>query len=263
MGSTKHARRPTFPLSPQDVAVEKWKRVLRSPWSWAPVAASPFLFLIHPLAGLAGLVGVSVSIGRYWKHHLPQIEEAVVRELIEESNEDQDRFLKRQISTLHKYKCHDYAKRLERFLEIKREMERVLHSKEGALAPADEKIGKLIDTLCFEAADELRRLADIRYRLKKRRKRLRRDEVERLKRQQKALEETVRHAQDTLTETQKQLQTIVDPLAQTTPKRSALEDTIAKLKEEAAIAQRVRERLDGDHGAAFEAELTPARLEME
>ena len=110
---------------------------------------------------------------------------------------------------------------------------------------------KLVDFLCFEVSDELERIADIRSTLKRGRMHMGAAQVASLKGCEDDLAGRVEHAHQTLSERHLNLGTILDPLEANVlqSSNSGLDGTIAKLKEETFIAQRVRRRIEADYGA--------------
>ena len=102
--------------------------------------------------------------------------------------------------------------------------------------------------------DELFRIADIHYALRKRRKRLSEERVAAMRADLEALDGRVKQAYDTLLEARNNLVGLVgahlppDAGKQKTP---ALETTIAALREETRLARRVQERIEADMAAAL------------
>ena len=253
MSDFKPSERSTFPLPTKELAEELWKEVRHAPTFWIPLAL-PFAGAF--LGWLGAALGLAVG-AFWWKRQWPGWLAKVQAEVIEERNEDEHEALRKQVKTLARFRCDDLADSLERFVRLKKEIERSIHRSPGELTSSKVETEKLVDALCFEVADELRRIADIRYTLKKRKKRrLSEEKVRELKASEDQLRDRVEHAHETLKEMHANLRVVLDPVNVAPERSSALEETIAKLKEETAIARRVRERIERDNAADLLSEMS-------
>lgn len=247
--------RSTFPIPKQVLASELGKRMARMPATWLPLVGIAIGGIVGSVLGGAIILASLIGGGLYWKSRWPRLQAAVIEDWVEEHNEDQNDALYQTVKLLDKYKCDDLADTLKRFLKLKKDIEGGLHKSDG-LTPEIEEMEILVDSLCFEVADELRRVSDIRYALKKGRKgkRMRQETATSLRESEDQLMERVGHAEQTLSEMHTHLGTILNPLSPSLPASAnhVLDETIAKLKEETAIAQRVRRRIETDHASEIE-----------
>ena len=247
--------RSTFPIPTKELLKEIWKEVKRDPMTWAPIAGVGVGAIVGSSFGLILVAGALVGGGLYWKTRWPKLKAKASAEWIEEHNEDQNDYLYRHVKQLKRYKCYDLSDSLKRFIYLKKHIERGLHQS-GELSPQKEEMETLVDSLCFEVSDELQRISDIRYTIKKGRKRLSKEKVSSLRASEEELGDRVDHAHQTLSEMHANLQTILDPLGEQVSESSnpKLDDTITRLKEETFIAKRVRQRIEADYGAEIVSE---------
>ena len=253
--------RSTFPIPKQVLASELGKRMARMPATWLPLLGIAIGGLLGSVLGGGIILATLIASGLYWKARWPRLRASVIEDWVEEHNDDQNDALYRTVKLLDKYKCDDLADTLKRFLRLKKAIEGGLHDS-GELTAEKEEMETLVDSLCFEVADELRRVSDIRYSLKKdrKRKRLSQETATSLRESEDQLMERVAHAEQTLSEMHTHLDTILNPLTPSLAASAnpALDETIAKLKEETTIARRVRQRIETDYAAEIEM-AAPAR----
>ncbi len=235
----------TFPVNKRALLRGKLQAVGRSPITWGGLAVAMGAAVMLPSipAFLLGGTALGAAIA-YWKHRLPAVDAAVRAALIEDSNEDQNDALSRGIRQLRKWKCDDYADTLASFLERKKAMESALQQ-HSLRTPADEAVETLADTLCNEVSRDLFKMADIRYTLRKRRKRLSREQRSRMTHDQEELAARVDDALKALKDAQTHLQAQGTSQAHDPGANPVLDHTIDRLREEAIIAKRVRERISG------------------
>ena len=256
--------RSTFPIPSKELLKEIWKRMKRHPMTWIPVAGLGGGALIGSALGFLVAAGAMLGGGLFWKTRWPQLKAKASAKWAEEHNEDQNDNLYRHVKQLKRYKCYDLSDSLKRFIYLKKHIERGLHES-GELTEQKDEMEKLVDSLCFEVSDGLVRIADMRYTLTKGRRRPGLAQVASLKGCEDDLVARVEHAHQTLAALHLNLGTILDPLgANASPSsNSDLDGTIAKLKEETLIAQRVRRRIETDYGKEIDSEeATSARQSL-
>ena len=222
----------------------RWSTILSSPFTWAPLipVAGAAAFLNVPTAVIAlGLAGTGVAY--YWRQRRAELDVEIAQKLVKEHNHDQNDALYKRSKRFKKLGCgHCYAT-MGKFVRLKKKIESHIHEHDP-VTQTEQEVESLVDRLCFEVADELEDIAKLRELF--RRKRLPKERYRELKGHEKELHERVAHAYDTLKDTYRDLGTILDPFKVDAPKQSALDDTIHRLKEEAAIAKRVRARVEAD-----------------
>ncbi|MGJ8726709.1 MAG: hypothetical protein ACSHYB_19340 [Roseibacillus sp.] len=234
----------TFPIPKDKILIEKSKAIASSPLTWvAAVGAIVALALLPNLYGLAIATGVIFGTAALWKKRMPQIEDGIVAALIESSNKAQTRSLKKGVEQLKDWDYEDYADQLTEILALKKQVEGTIHSQTPRTS-TDESIESLVDTLCNEVSRDLFKMADINYTLRKKRKRLSDQQKKEMRSDQEELGERVKQATLALKEAHAQL-------ALTTGKRipdkgdnPLLDQTIERLREESALAQRIRARIE-------------------
>ena len=261
-----HQIRSTFPLEAAEIAKRKWSAALTSPITWAPFlpAVGAYDFLDVPGIIVTALIGaITGGLFWYWKRQGPEIERKIVEELVSESNRAQDKALADRMRSFNKRSYSAYAVNFGRFLQMKTEVERAIHGDGGELTPSKEQVENLIDSLCFGVADEFERLIELDGLLLKSVPGSRIGPIEDERGQ---LVERIQRAFRTLSETQTNLPVILNPAGGPSVRESRLDDVIDRLKEEADIARKVKERLEsgletgssqttqGDAGAAMELE---------
>ena len=121
----------------------------------------------------------------------------------------------------------------------------------GELTAEKQKTKTLIDTICFEVADQLDRLSESKQLFRKPGSQLTEEERQALEDKQAQQEEQIRSAYQALTDMQLQLDSMIAPHEPITGANSRLAETIAQVKQEAEIAKRVRQRIEADNVAAI------------
>lgn len=243
----------TFPVPREKVRLEKGKAIAKSPITWiATVGAIAAFALLPNLYGLALTGGILLGIASFWKKRLPQLEEKIVNALIKSSNKTQSKSLKRGIEQLHDWDYHDYADQLSKVLTLKKQVEETIHTQEPRTS-MDESIETLVDTLCNEVSRDLFKMADISYTLRKKRKRLSDQQKQEMKNDQNELGERVKQASQTLEEAHSQLALTTGKKIPDEGDNPLLDQTIERLREETALAQRVRARIDTTYSDTLEA----------
>ena len=247
---------PTFPVSQEKLREEKLKAITRSPLTWAVFGMAATSLLLAPnLVGLLVAAGFAAGGAVYWACRLPKLEESMVGEIIEDTNEEQNESLERGIRQLKKWDHDDYAAELSRFLEVKKRIEQTIHG-HAPRTSFDENVETLVDTLCNEVSRDLFKMADIRYTLKKRRKRLSDAAKQDMKNNQQELGDRVKLAHQALTQAEEQLLQVTGRTIPDEGANPVLDRTIERLQEEAALAKRVRDRISTTFGDELESPQT-------
>ena len=164
----------------------------------------------------------------------------MIEAIVSESNREQDKALANRMRSLHQRGSADYAVNFGRFLQAKTEIERAIHSDGEVLTGAKEQVEKLVDSLCFGVAEEFDRLIQLDEKPQNSQGAEKSTQSER-----QELVERIQRAYRTLSETQNNLPVILNPAGKPGARESRLDDVIDRLKEEADIARRVKERLEG------------------
>lgn len=243
----------TFPIPREEILWRKLKKIGASPVTWGAGLAALASVLIVPSLGVGLLVGAGIlgGAGWFWKKRLPEIEEAVVKEIIAGSNRTQDQTLSRAVTQLQKWDCEDYAKQLNGILSLKRQVEFAIHSQDPRTS-IDENVESLVDTLCNEVSRDLFKMADIRYTMRKKRKRLPESVKDEMRADQRELGDRVEQAQAALKDVETQLMKLTGKTIPDQGDNPVLDRTIKRLREEADLASRIRARIDNSFGAELE-----------
>ncbi|MDF1659087.1 MAG: hypothetical protein P1U58_15830 [Verrucomicrobiales bacterium] len=248
---------PTFPIPSSRLQARKWKIALESPVTWAPYlpVVGAFAFLDVGVGWFAGLAAaVTAGIVTYWKGHHTKLEGKLIEDLVRESNEDQDKQLIKEVRFLQKNGHGNYATTLGSFLEKKQQVEKAIHSDGSNLTPEKKEIESLIDSIVFGVADQLHRLSQFDDRLDRPVIPLSDEQRIHLETSREEVAGRVHEAWNLINETWDNLGTLLNPAATLTGEDSShleLDTAISRLKREHEIADRVRERMTTEWGAAF------------
>ena len=252
--------RTTFPIPAKDVTEEMLLRIYCSPATWIPIFSAVTVgFLSRSrigvlVAGAAGMTGLLIYWASQWRRLKKTARYRAVIKRVDRQNDT----LYQKADELSQERCKTEADTLRRFIDLKITMEKtVLRS--GELTPEKEKTKTLIDTICFEVADQLQRLAESKELLAKPGHQLTQEEHQALEEKQRLQQEQVDSAYHALTDMQLQLETMIAPHEPTAVATNRLAEAIAQVQEEAEIARRVRQRIDADNVAAILSEPSPAQ----
>lgn len=160
--STLFSVAPTFPLDDDRLRERSRSKILRSPVSWGGLVAATIAGSVlgaGPMGFLLLYGGTLWGLREFWKRKRPSLDAASMRELIAESNANQDRELLRIIQRLETGGLPQYAMCLGRFLSLKRRIEGTLHQ-ERHLSPFAPEIEKGVDGLCSEVCREITSLRE-------------------------------------------------------------------------------------------------------
>ncbi|MEK7951038.1 hypothetical protein [Luteolibacter soli] len=155
--STLFSVAPTFPMDEGRIRDRSREMMLRSPSTWVPllIAGAVGFALEAGMAGFVLLLGVTAAlVFRYWNKQRPAVDAASVRELIGESNAEQDQELKRIIGNLTSKGLPQYAQGLGRFLSLKQKIEKEVHHSKH-LAVFSQEVEKGVDGICAEVCREI------------------------------------------------------------------------------------------------------------
>ena len=258
MNSQEDQFRTTFPVPAKDVTEEMLLRIYWSPATWIPVFSAVAIGFFSRsrigalVAGATGLTGLVIYWASQWRRLKATARQRAVIKRIDRQNDA----LYQRADDLFQQHRKEEAETLRRFIELKLTMEKaVLRS--GELTPEKEKTKTLIDTICFEVADQLQRLAECKELLAKPGHQLTKEERRALEEKQNDQQDQIEAAFQALTDMQLQLDTMLAPHESTSVATNRLAKAIAEVQEEAEIAQRVRQRIDADNVAAILSEPSP------
>ncbi|MEM7011023.1 MAG: hypothetical protein AAF585_06015 [Verrucomicrobiota bacterium] len=259
------ATRPTFPIPQSEIKRRKLRMALSSPITWAPwlPVAGAWTFLDAPPALLfGGALAIAGGLVAYWMKQWLALDSKLVAKLVKESNAAQDEELARRIKDFDKRRHSQLAMTLGNFLVRKQRIEESLH-RDGELTDAKKEVETLVDSLCFEVAEQLEKVAW----LDQTRLRNQISEEDYSKRRDLAFAE-INHAFGTLNETIDNLDTLLNPASglETLPNESKLSSLSQSLRSELQLAQRVRERLAPEKqetASNFDEEFPELELESE
>ena len=174
-----------------------------------------------------------------------------MRRLIKESNEKQDLDLCRRAYQLADDDHSRYSLQLINFIKLKSKIESAIHEGED-MAGRREEIDNLVDTICFGAADQLEKLAEIDSRLKRKRSKPIPPAVESHYQQtQLNIAAQLQDAYNTLTETWENLGEWFDHEALPDSHHPGMSAALEHLKHEQEIVYRVRDRMNTEWSVEF------------
>ncbi len=259
VGKNRDPVRSTFPIPEGKLRLRKLATAAWSPYTWAPFAATvtavPFIDAGPLVIGSIFLM-VAAGVTGFWRLKRKKLSSALLEDLIEESNQVQDRELVLQARNLLRRGYPDYASTLGSFLERKQQIEKAIHG-EGKLTREKREIENLVDAVTFGVCDQLVRLANFDDRLTKPKpdaipiSEIQREKINEARRE---IGKRVHEAFDIIESTWENLADILDPigiLEKEDASHPELDRAIAKLREERAVAQRIRERMETDWGDRF------------
>lgn len=257
MSPSRKTLRSTFPILPSRLRARKWKLALGSPLTWVsylPVVGA-YAFLDLPVAIFAGLLAaVTGGTFLYWKKQQGKLDTKLLRELIAESNQEQDEHLFGITEKLRKDGHADYATSLASFISKKQKIESSLHGDSETVSPATKELENLVDSLVFGVSDQFEKLAQIERKLLAPKAPLSRDAIQSMEAARLEISERIHEAWELLENTWGRLGDLVNPAAGIVGEDSShfgLDQSIRKLKEEHEIALRVRERMNKEWSDTF------------
>ena len=244
--------RPTFPIPDSAIKGRKASIVAKSPVTMVAGGVAVGGAVVSAVASLpilsVGVVGAAATgLAVFWKKRLGGMDQKIVRDLVDESNEAQNAELLKRMKELEKAGYSDYAKTLGNFVSVKVEIEKELRQY-GNIEEGYRRTEKLIDTLVADVADQFRTLV----KLDKHQDRLKRSSSdkadtrrEEIRQTQKTLANQIERAYIALREIGRNVDDIVDPISPEQDLVSGrLEETISDLHEESEIAQHVGSRME-------------------
>ena len=257
-----HELKPMFPVSEAESWAQKIKVAGRSPVTITTGAlislALGSSFFVPWWIGVAVTGALLGGLGLYWKKQFPLLRERVRQSLIKRSNDSQNRSLSKGEEQLRDWKCYDLADELRKFRDLKKKAETGV-SQLGTVTSMSENVESLVDTLCNEVSRDLFKIADLRYTLRKRSRRLGEETKKGMKQDEGELTARISLAYEALASTVAQFQSQGAVSAESSAGDNKVLDTaIEKLKSEAELARRVRERVN----ETYIRELWPANTEF-
>ncbi|MGY8640921.1 MAG: hypothetical protein ACKVJU_07500 [Verrucomicrobiales bacterium] len=167
VGKNSDPVRSTFPIPEVKLRLRKLTTAASSPYTWAPfavtVSAIPFID-VGPLVISGIFLAVAAGVTGFWRLKRKKLSSDLLEDLIEESNQVQDRELVLQARILLRRGYPDYASTLGSFLERKQQIEKAIHG-DGKLTREKREIENLVDAVTFGVCDQLVRLANFDDRL--------------------------------------------------------------------------------------------------
>lgn len=243
---------PTFPIDDDRIRMRRRAKIACSPWTLGGVAVATLLGIVAQ-AGVPGFIALyalaAFGLRWYWGKRRPGLDADSLREVIAESNVEQDREMSRIIRELDGQHFPQYAVCLARFLLLKQKIEKELHKGPCGSLHAEE-IEKRVDGVCAEVCREITQVIE-RERGRGEVLTSRSDvSLERLEAAQRQSHASILHAYTTLYQTHAELinlesvtlpREVGPPPVPASEKR--LNQLVGELEEEAAFIARTRERI--------------------
>jgi len=243
---------PTFPIDDDRIQMRRRAKIAYSPWTLGSVAAATLLGIVAH-AGVPGFIALyalaAIGLRWFWGRRRSDLDAASLRELISESNAEQDREMSRIIRELDGKHFPQYAVCLARFLLLKQKIEKELHKGPGGSLHAAE-IEKRLDGVCAEVCREITQVIE-RERGRGEVLTSRSDDaLERLETAQRQSHASILHAYTTLYQTHAELlnlemvtrpREVGPPPVPSSEKR--LNQLVEELEDEAVFIARTRERI--------------------
>jgi len=225
---------------------------------------------------MAGGLAVIVAggLGFFWKNSGDKVENEIVAQIVSESNRDQDRALALFAQDLRMRGFRHYAVVASNFLHGKQKIEGQLHDLQE-ITPPKMEIESLVDRICLGVPDQFERLIEVEARLDGKKGQIPEGTRQELTEIRSQIVERITRAQETLSDTYNGIGTLVDPTGGThghLGEGAYLDDAITRLREEAEIARRVRERVMGEETGGIvldepssggDSEVRPTQFETE
>ncbi|MEM9016676.1 MAG: hypothetical protein AAGC68_06655 [Verrucomicrobiota bacterium] len=263
--TTQLVLKPTFPLDEAEIGRRALSKKVRHP-----------ITVITLIACLAGGIVMqsgfwpvillttagSLGVAWFWKRRTGKIEAEVIEEMVAESNRDQDKKLSRIISSYRSRGLHHYATALGKFLLLKQHIEERLHAERNGnpITPTVERVENLVDHLCGTVCREVHAVATLDGELADVLTSRNSSRLHDLQGTRTELLEAIMQAYETLHESLVailELETAREAVAPDLEAKSQppleatrLDDVVEELREEARLAQRVRDRLQLEEAEA-------------
>lgn len=161
----------TFPISPGKLRLRLMRAIFISPLTWLPYLAIFNLWLnqtFHSTGAILSCLAITSCLIFFYGVTIERRRRKIVKKLIHESNQKQDIELSRRALDLANSGHSKYSAKLINFIALKGQIETALHEGTG-LTKRKEEVDNLVDTICFGAADQLEKLAELDARLKRKR----------------------------------------------------------------------------------------------
>ena len=158
--------RHTFPIDPRRIRNRKAQLLVESPINWGSVLGAILLPLALGTGGwgvMLALLVVAYALRQYWRMRGQELESAVLLDLIDASNREQDEALRESMMYLRSAGRHNYAVTLGRFLILKQTIDRRLKQTER-IDQQRQQVENLVDELCFGVRDHIRDIIAIEER---------------------------------------------------------------------------------------------------
>lgn len=239
--------KPTFPLDAEEISerirTKKWSH----PITWAPALAIAGVLVMtgtSPLGWVVAIGGATLCLREYWSRRHRQMEGNVIRELVEESNAEQDRQLTDEMDRLRRQGQIHSAIALGKFLLLKQRIEGALHQN-GVVTPEVKELERIVDNLCNEVVREIHRIREIDAEFANL---VTSDSPEGLlacQERRTGMLESIRQSYQTLREVLTEVMEEELPDHEAAARRSSdLEHWTTRLREETERARAIRERMD-------------------
>lgn len=245
-------QRATFPITARATQLRKAWYILLSPITWIPtifLLFTAFCLDFSLAVTCATFLVTNFGIVCYWISKNKRLEQTVIRELITESNVEQNRRLHEQATMLFDRGFNYYGSMIISFITLKKSIEGALHT-DKTLSEKKQEIENLVDTIVFGASDQVTRLVNLENQLgpntpfsiaNTHRKKVAQARHE--------LSNQLEEAFTTLTTTNDKLAMIINPAHQIDTSKPTKPDCLVKsainnLNEEQQLVERIRERLE-------------------
>lgn len=229
--------KPTFPLDGDRIESRSWILRFRHPLTWimpAVGALLPFFAGMEPSLGVIGGVLGLIGVGYFWRKRNFVFRSRVVRDLIAESNEQQDRQLAEIVESYRERGMHHYAVALGKFILLKQNIESEVHDGPGGVSAFSEEIENLVDKLCANVCREFEFAAALDEELGHVLTSRSDERLEDLQERRSDVLMAISHSYNTLYETLERVERRMEELEKPEP-----EPSLELLKEEIAEARKV------------------------
>ena len=233
--------RHTFPIDPRRIRNRKVELFIRSPINWGTVLAAIIVPLLLGTGGwgvMVALAAAAYALRQYWRVRGQELESAVLLNLIDEINREQDEALRESMMHLRGAGRHNYAVTLGRFLILKRTIDQRL-KESGRIDEQRQKVENLVDELCFGVCDHIRDIIAIEERTASILVSNDANELLETNETRKKLLNQIVEAFGAVNDTCRNLDLMLEPVNN----GYSLEQAIESLSSENAILQRVHQRL--------------------
>ena len=225
-----------------------FRSIVISPITWAPLLACILSTLLlkfpRPLA-LILAVAYSCLLVVYWQTRWPALIRKHAAQTEEADADERDRLLLRMLHELENRGQKLHARRLKRFLDLKRDIHRRIAANPVASATTDE-VEDVVGDLSVAVAARFEQMSNLDKRVQEALGSLTPSELQPMVDEKKANSAKIDLAFEALQKLSGELDEIIARLPGSEPAAGSIDSLVGRLEQETELARRVSERLGND-----------------